>query len=280
LPTVTSYYLKQLESGSTRTSSIERGTTVQIQVGTKKIEGYREAFYSPIGKNDLFEAVPLTVKELTSKGILTETEAKAFVKVVTEQISPLPEKPEGLLRSPLGLYVLDGSEIIFGAKKTKQLAEVVNDPSKAYDPEFQAVYKEFETVVRRLRAEGEFKHNGLILRVKTEKQMALYDQCKNLTLTMSEKLMIIIPETQAASGEVKDYVQGRLGAKFYGVGVAVAYGEETHKKTPNPPPDRTQQGGKEETGETRFGNIADAKPGDLIGQGGVENPDDYNSKPN
>ncbi len=273
---VTSYYLKQLESGSRRTTAIERGTTVQVQVGTKKIEGYREAFYSPTGNNDLFEAVPLTVKELTSKGILTETEARAFVKVVTEQISPLPEKPEGLLRSPLGLYVLDGSEIIFGAKKTKQLAEVVNDPSKAYDPEFQAVYKEFETVVRRLRAEGEFKHNGLILRVKTDKQMALYDQCKNLTLTMSEKLMIIIPETQAASGEVKDYVQARLGAKFYGIGVAVAYGEETHKKTPNPPPDRTQQGGKEETGETRFGNIADAKPGDLIGQGGVENPDDYN----
>lgn len=246
---ITTYYQKKLESGSTRTSSIERGTTVQIQVGTMKIEGYREAFYSPTGNNDLYEAVQLTKAELIGMG-LSEQEAKMFMVATTEQLSPLSDKPEELLRSTLGLYVLDGAEIIFGAKKTKELAEVVRDPSKAYTSE---VYKEFETLVRALRREGEVKYNGLILRVSTKKEMALFDKCKNLTITMNEKLTILIPETQAASAEVKDYVQGKVGAKFYGVGVAVAYGRETIKKTPPARPPK-QEGEKDPTGEVESGD--------------------------
>lgn len=243
---VMDYYLKQLESGTYPKSKIAPGSIVQIQVGTKKIEGYREAFYQPREIDEL--AAPVTLSPETLSSILSPEESAAFINAMTERLSPLGDSPAELMQSQLGLAVLDASEIIFGAEATLKLAEVVKNPALATDFAHSEIFKQYEKIVRDLRANGKVEYRGFTLSVKTSKEMALHDQCKNFTLLMNEKLSITLPVTESGKAQVEDYLRGRTGAKFFKFGFALSY--RTVDKTHKLPPEKDKKAGKdnEETG--------------------------------
>ncbi len=267
---IMTYYADQLdkhinEGGALDRKYISQGSIVQIQVGTQGVEGYRETFYLGNGNPELIGVQNLTDPESLQKYGLSPEQAKAFIDAVTNRLSPLSEKPEELIRSQLGLSVLSGAEIIFGAEKCKLLTEIVKDPSLASDEKHNETYKEFRDLVFKLRQDGKAEVNGMTLNVATEKSMGFYDACRNFTLVMNEKLSIGIPETKVVGTQVRQYIEGQRAANYKEYGIAFSFKRsETLKKpqehNPKGPPEQPEEEETPEAGKIDLGDVGLGKP--------------------
>ncbi len=267
------------ESGLKKTE-IPNGAIVQIQVGTQKIEGYRQAFYQPDGAPEIMLAVDLTnpamLNNVFGDNGVGAKQAEDFVKALTDQLSPLSEKPEELLRSQLGLSVLSASDIIFGANKCKELAAIVRDPKDATSESFKDTYAEFEKLVHELRDNGKVVlPSGLILSVNTTKEMGFYEACRNFTMVMNEKLSITVPPALCVGTEIGTYIEGDRAPNYKEVGFGLIVDlskvvkpplprPQKPEKTP-PPPDIEHIPGA--AGKDPLGNIDLGKPGHGENQG-------------
>lgn len=242
------YYAKSIEdslkNGSgLKESRIPRGSIVQIQVGTQKIEGYRQAFYQPNGAPEIIGAVDLTNQAMLDQVFGNDAKGKeqadTFVKAMTDRLSPLSDKPTELFKSQLGLSVLSASELIFGARDCKRLAYIIREQKGVVTEDFKDIYEKFEKLVHELRDNGKVVlPSGLILSVDTTKQMGFYEACKNFTMVMNEKLSITIPKI-AATAEVQQYIEGDRTAKYEEVGGGFTIDvskvvKPPHKHTPPP----------------------------------------------
>lgn len=265
-------YAAQSE-GELSAKSIERGAIVQIQVGTKKVEGYREAFFDPTNAPGMLLTVDLTQPAAMESMGLDAAEQEAFLGAFVDQMSPLGESPADLFQSQLGLAVLDAADLIFGAEKTRELAQMLKNPDSAQGE----TYEEYKNLVQQLRDKGSLTlDNGLILNVKTTKEMGFIDACQNFTMVMNEKLSLSLPEGQAVSTELLQYLEGHSAADVYAAGVAATAAKtKSVNKTETPegdtPPDRQvgTGGRKNPVGEQYVGQIEpnEVRPGEIPGHG-------------
>lgn len=259
--------VEQLENPDARGLTyinIVEGSIVQIEVGGKT-GGYRETFWSSDPNIDkVFAAIPMDETQLSSIFRLevgddqAKVDAKAFLATMTERLSPLPvDKPKEFMRSQLGLAVLDSADIIFPVEEGKQLVELFallsNSNPNQYalreqiPAQYQDIYEKYSSIVLALRERGEWENEGVKLHAKKSQDVGFFDKCMNLTFVMNESLTIEVKVTQeqlkaaqAAGVEVRDYLAGRKGVEFIGVGAAVAY-VETEKP---PPPEEEEEGEK------------------------------------
>ncbi|MBU0981093.1 hypothetical protein KKC94_00190, partial [Patescibacteria group bacterium] len=244
--TIMNFYADKAKRGElTEKTPIERGDILHIQVGTMGVEGYREAFYDPAEGFEMLGNVDLkTTANLEAMG-LSPDDASLFIDAVTDRLSPLPDDPEGLFRSQLGLAVLDASFLIFGAEDTKTLAEMVKDPSKiTANKQNQTLFNRFSNIVRSLRVSGGITlSSGLVLKVNTTaKSMGFYEKCDNFSLRMNEKLMIGFAPGTKVSGEIKEFIEGHTHIPFHEITLAVAVSARKRRRTipekeTPPPPD-------------------------------------------
>lgn len=243
---IMAYYAEQIRSGQLSSSAIEAGSIVQIQVGTERIEGYRQAFYQPNGQ-ELSGAVGILQRQALNEASLmgmglSAQEAALFQQAVTERLSPI-ETPEQLFKSQLGLSVLSAAELVFTAEHCTILANMLTNISKPkaeqkdVDYEDRNAYKEFSALVKELREKGEADKNGVHLSVKTTKEIGLYDACKNFTMVMNEQLSITMPVAEGT--DVQKYVQGKKNIHYteFGLSTFIRF-----KKAPPPePPEKPKE---------------------------------------
>ena len=220
--------------------SIPSGAIVQIQVGTQKIEGYRQAFYQPEGSPAILGGVNLTDDVyLTGTMKLTPEEAKLFQDAMTARLSPM-ETTEQVLKSQLGLSVLSASEIIFGADKCRELTAIVNNK----DPQLRlggSTLDEFLKLVHELREKGRVtRPDGMILNVNLTKEMGFYEACRNFTMVMDEKLSITVPR-MAGRVELTSYITGKKQAHYNSIAVATFISTDEKVKPPHERPEAEEE---------------------------------------
>ena len=256
---LTKWFAKGYDEANFGKFSIPSGAIVQIQVGTQKIEGYRQAFYQPEGSPSILGGVNLT-DDAYLKGPmgLTDEEAKLFQDAMTARLSPM-ETTEQVLKSQLGLSVLSASEIIFGADKCRELAKIVSDP-KHSTKGYEATFKEFNDLVHELREKGRVtRPDGMILNVNLTKEMGFYEACRNFTMVMDEKLSITVPR-MAGRVELTSYITGKKQAHYNNIAVATFISTDEKVKPPH-------EGGNEEdddeAGKDDVGDRDAGKPGHL-----------------
>ncbi len=237
---------------------IELGSIVQIMVGTEGLEGYRENDWAS-KEGQLMAAANLDQNGLQAMG-LSATEAAKVEQIFTEKLSPLPqENPEALMRSPLGLAVLDAADVIFDPQAAMELAtlfeKVTKDSLKNLDtlsPAERSSYNNYVTLVKTLREKGTWENDSLTLSTKTDKAVGLYNKCLNFTAMINERLSIQMKKEKPVVTGVSlyDTLEGRKGVEILTVGGAV-------NTIPTPPPpgdklegEKTADGEIEAQGET------------------------------
>ena len=218
------------------------------------------------------------------------------------EMAPMPEnEPMKVVRSPLGLALLNVADILYGADAATKLAEIISDKPENLedigepDSEERKIWDKFFEHVNHLRSAGTLnvippgKTEAVKLSPRRVVSMGFIDECRNFTTAISEELDIELPiaaqEGDSAAAQAIQALQARKQVNFHLTGVAGAASFRTMNihdfKTTPPPPEETtsttvqpvETGTVEEGTEVPEGTVeppageGDEEGGDTAGSG-------------
>lgn len=236
----TSILLERMARNEECTRTPIKGDLVHTQIGPRATGNIME--FVTQGENiALLGAQAMTVKNLEATFGLTPEEATLLINAKRKEMAPMSaEKPSELLHSPVGLGVLNLSDLIFDAKTTEALATILEQNPKTLGEipvALQTAWEQFSKITLELRRTGSVSlPNGIILRNNVQMEMGFLESCRNYTTGLSERIVLDLSQlSEAISTEVRSHVESREGVHFYGAGAA-AGAKYSRKDIPREPP--------------------------------------------
>ncbi|MBT5516685.1 hypothetical protein HOH67_00175 [Candidatus Peregrinibacteria bacterium] len=195
---------------------------------------------------------------------ISEVQAEAYIAAKTAEMAPMPEnEPMKVVRSPLGLALLNVADILYGADAATKLAAIITDKPENLeeigepDSEKRKIWDKFFEHVNHLRSAGTLdvippdKSEAVKLSPRRVVSMGFIDECRNFTTAISEELDIELPvgalEGDAAATQAIQALQARKQVNFHLTGLAGAasfrktnvHNFKTTPPPPEEPPDDT-----------------------------------------
>ncbi|MBT4384982.1 hypothetical protein HOD30_04525, partial [Candidatus Peregrinibacteria bacterium] len=305
---IMTYYASQLdlsEEGLPSTQ-IEQNSIVHTYISVET--GDRGEFVEFIQHPDNERRSLVGLRDISNPSALasligiSEGQAEAYIAAKTAEMAPMPEnEPMKVVRSPLGLALLNVADILYGADAATKLAEIISDKPENLedigepDSEERKIWDKFFEHVNHLRSAGTLdvippdKSEAVKLSPRRVVSMGFIDECRNFTTAISEELDIELPiaaqEGDSAAAQAIQALQARKQVNFHLTGVAGAASFRTMNihdfKTTPPPPEETtsttvqpvETGTVEEGTEVPEGTVeppageGDEEGGDTAGSG-------------